>query len=542
LNDDEVLDFAGGRISHEQLDAVHGHLDSCSVCQRLVSQAVRDPSASSADDEDEEVRWTPQFQSGDVVGRRYRVQRFVARGGMGEVYDAYDRDLQKRIALKTVLSTVVDGQRAVRRLKAEVQLAHRVSHPNVCRIYDIGTHELDGGRILHFLTMEFVDGERLTSRLQRGALPVADATHVVRQLLSGLSAAHAAGILHRDLKSDNIMLRPAPNEQVVAVILDFGLARTIEVDAHRMTTGASAFVGTPCYMAPEQLEAGELSPASDIYAFGVIWFEMLTGRLPFSARAPFERLRKAPPRPSSVAADVPASIDKIVLKCLERSPERRFRSPEEILVALDALEARGSSSGVSIIAPRRPPRALLPAVIGVLAMALLAFVRFHASAAAATAPPIRPKIELAPKENAVAGAAAHPTDRPSPPERAEIALPSSPPTLGTMPAAARRRPAAASPHRSASRADLPTPSLATSGDSAAAPSAGALSPATPPAASFGTMPTPPPSGTPRASAALPSARFDSPSPRVDATPSPSERPAQSPEVMGFVNPFHRTAR
>lgn len=525
LNDHEILDFAGGRISQEQLEAVHGHLDSCSVCQRLVSQAVRDPSVSSSGDEHDEERWTPKFQSGDLVGRRYRVQRFVARGGMGEVYDAYDRDLQKRIALKTVLSTVVDGQRAVRRLKAEVQLAHRVSHPHVCRIYDIGTHELDGGGTLHFFTMEFVDGERLTSRLQRGALPVADASRIARQLLSGLSAAHAAGILHRDLKSDNVMLRPAAKDQVVPVILDFGLARTIEVDAHRVTSGASAFVGTPCYMAPEQLEAGELSPASDIYAFGIIWFEMLTGRLPFSARAPFDRLRKSAPRPSSVSADVPASIDKIVLKCLERSPEQRFRSPEEVLVALDVLEARNSSDRVSSLSPRRPQRTLLSVVIGVLATALLAFVRFHTSPAAASAQPSRPRGHLAPRQNlgTVASAIASDAPRPSP-EGAGIAAPSasSPPEMVTAPS--RKRPLAARLHRTASSAAPPAPSLATSDDSAevAASSAAARSPTPSPTGSVETMPTPP------SPAALPSA----------AVPSFAE-PS---EVMGFVNPFHRVAR
>src|SRR5262249_22860589 len=156
----------------------------------------------------------------------------------------------------------------------------------------------------------------LAERLERGPLEVSEAVHVARQLLLGLDAAHGAGILHRDLKSDNVMLRTSSIGPPNPVILDFGLARTIEIDSARVTSGIHGLAGTPCYMAPEQLEAGELSAASDLYAFGVILFEMLTGRLPFSLRAPFERLRKPPPRPSSIVGGVPPSLDKVVIGCL----------------------------------------------------------------------------------------------------------------------------------------------------------------------------------------------------------------------------------
>jgi hypothetical protein len=360
LANDEVLDFAAGRLSAGALELIHTHLDRCGACQRLVGEAVRERSSDVAFASDP-ARWNTTFRSGDVVGNRYRVLKFVARGGMGEVYEAYDRDLQERVALKTVLSTACDGQRAVRRLKAEVQLAHRVSHPNVCRIYDLGSHRLerhDG--VLNFLTMEFVEGERLAERITRGPIPASEAEPVVRSLLLGLEAAHAAGILHRDLKSDNVMLRPVSSGCAMPVIMDFGLARAIDLDVARLTSSAYGLAGTPCYMAPEQLENGELTTATDVYAFGVMWFEMLTGRLPFSLRAPFERLTKPPPRPSTFVNDIPAGIDKIVVRCLERDPQHRFGSAREVLDALDTLEQGDASLRASGIRARSVPRSVAP--------------------------------------------------------------------------------------------------------------------------------------------------------------------------------------
>jgi hypothetical protein len=160
LSNDEVVDLASGRATRERQAGMQAHVDRCGECQRLVSGAKE--SASSGP---HELHWGATLREGDVVARRYRIQRFIARGGMGEVYDAFDRDLHERVALKTVLSTSSESFRAVRRLRAEVQLAHRVSHPNVCRIYDLGTHMLPNGSPLNFLTMEFIEGESLRSRI-----------------------------------------------------------------------------------------------------------------------------------------------------------------------------------------------------------------------------------------------------------------------------------------------------------------------------------------------------------------------------------------
>jgi serine/threonine protein kinase len=246
----------------------------------------------------------------------------------------------------------------VRRLKAEVQLARRVSHPNVCRIYDLGSHVLEHSEAsIHFLTMEFVDGEPLGQRVRTGgALPLDEALSYARQLLAGLSTAHRAGTLHRDLKSDNVILRMGSDGTVSPVILDFGLARSLDPGARGLTSGTNqAFVGTLSYMAPEQIEGKQLSAASDLYAFGVLWFEMLTGALPFGAESAaanaLERLRKRPASPSSVNPHLPKALDAIVLGCLARHPGDRFQSADEVLEALKAWErspgpSRGSARRV----------------------------------------------------------------------------------------------------------------------------------------------------------------------------------------------------
>jgi serine/threonine protein kinase len=360
-------------------------MDHCLVCQRLLSEAAH-ALALEPDQERDTGEYNTMFRPQAQVGQRYRIVRFLARGGMGEVYEAYDCDLRERVALKTVTSTASDDPRAVRRLKAEVQLARRVSHPNVCRIYDLGIHVLEHSEaILHFLTMEFVDGEPLGQRLRTGgALPLEAAVSYARQLLAGLSAAHHAGILHRDLKSDNVILRTGSDGTVSPVILDFGLARSLDPDSKGLTSGTNqAFVGTLSYMAPEQIEGKQLSAASDLYAFGVLWFEMLTGMLPFGAESAaanaLERLRKRPAVPSSVNPNVPKALDAIVLGCLGRHPEDRFESADDVIKELDAWERSPRPS-------KKPKRGMI--VLG-LAGALVAGWALLADASRDPVPELR---------------------------------------------------------------------------------------------------------------------------------------------------------
>jgi hypothetical protein len=235
---DEALAFAQGLLSDRQLRHLHAHADRCLACQLLLEEAVHAIGDESTPEGGAKGTWNTTFLPNTMVADRYRIVRFVARGGMGEVYEAYDCDLRERVALKTVVSTACDSPRAVEYLKREVHLAHRVSHPNVCRIFDLNTHVLEGtGTVVQFLTMEFVEGEVLGRRIrERGPLPVEQAQRVVRQLLQGLQAAHSAGILHRDFKSDNVMLRTTQDGELAPVILDFGLARALEWDVRQPTS------------------------------------------------------------------------------------------------------------------------------------------------------------------------------------------------------------------------------------------------------------------------------------------------------------------
>lgn len=335
-----MLAFSDGSLLPSEMDSVHAHLDWCPACQELVNAAVHQwnhPPASAAT----ERLWMATFAPGQVIAARYRIEGFLGRGGMGEVYSAHDRVLGERVALKTVLSTASDNPNAVRRLMSEARLARRVSHRNVCRVHDVGVHE-DAGRIdekLLFMTMELIEGQRLSQLLRAGPLTLANILDIAGQILQGLGAAHAAGVLHRDLKSDNVMVTGEEAQRRVA-ITDFGLSRSLDGRGRAVGTGAEKRVGSLAYMAPEQLAGGELGPATDLFGFGVVLFEMVSGALPFlperdGATGALRRAPRAVP-PSSVKPGVPRSLDDIVLRCLSEKPEHRFASTGDVLAALGA--------------------------------------------------------------------------------------------------------------------------------------------------------------------------------------------------------------
>lgn len=380
LTEDEILAFVQGDLSSRKLERMHDHVDRCDVCQRLLAEAAH---ALDVATPSESVRpsWNTVFQQNSLVGKRYRILRLIARGGMGEVYEAFDSALHERVALKTVTSTNCDSARAVRRLKAEVQLARRITHPNVCRIYDLGAHLIESsGAEMNFLVMEFVDGECLGKKLRdSGALSVELANSIAKQLLLGLRAAHHAGILHRDFKSENVMLRSEGGGGLTPVILDFGLARTLNETGNFATTQNQnqAMIGTIGYMAPEQIEGEPLSTASDIYAFGVVWFEMLTGRLPFEGSSPaasaIARLHRPAEAPSSVNPRVPKWLDDIVLKCLSRERAARFGSAEQVLRALETASSV-SSPEATLRSPRKRRSWPLVAVAGASVLIVYGFL------------------------------------------------------------------------------------------------------------------------------------------------------------------------
>lgn len=419
LDNDSILAFAQGLLTNERREQVHWHIDQCGLCQRLVNEAVHALDSEPLS-ESRRPSWNAVFQRNTVVGRRYRIIRLIARGGMGEVYEAFDTELQERLAIKTVTSTACDSTQAVRLLKAEVQLARRISHPNVCRIYDFRTHEMESSSgAINYLVMEYVEGECLGRRLRDlGALPVDQALSIAHQLLLGLHAAHQEGVLHRDFKSDNVMLRTKSDGRIVPVILDFGLAKALNEsgDASSTLNQGHGMVGTIGYMSPEQVEGHQLSKASDIYSFGVVWFELLTGRLPFVGESPLAaalaRLQKAPPPPSSINPQVPGWLDDLVLRCLSRSQGNRFSSAQQVLDAL-ALQPPplSRSSRISWLTRRGWVGACLLALVCMpLAIRTLAPPRSVPPAGSATPAPTLP---LAPP--ALVGTSRHIGDDTQPP-------------------------------------------------------------------------------------------------------------------------------
>ncbi len=254
-----------------------------------------------------------RFPSGTLLAGRYRIVGLIGRGGMGAVYRATDLVLGQSVALKFLPEDTQRDERAVRRLHQEVLLARRISHPNVCRVYDIGT--MDGQP---YISMEYVDGEDLGSLLRRiGRLPGDKAVEIARQVCAGLSAAHGKGILHRDLKPSNIMI----NGRGEAVITDFGLAGVAD-QIQRAEIGE----GTPAYMAPEQLAGREVSAKSDLYSLGLVMYEMFTGKraFPTQSRAELERLQTGPPAsPSSAVRDLDLAVERVILRCLSADPRLR---------------------------------------------------------------------------------------------------------------------------------------------------------------------------------------------------------------------------
>ncbi len=316
------------------------------------------------------------FAPGAIIAGRYRLVSLLGRGGMGEVYRADDLTLDQPVALKFLPAGVASDPDRLAQFHAELRVARQVSHKNVCRLYDLGDHE---GR--RFLTMEYVDGEDLATLLRRiGRLPQDKAVDIARQLCAGLAAAHERGVLHRDLKPANVMIDGDGNVRIT----DFGLA----VAAADVKTSRA---GTPQYMAPELLAGGPASVKTDIYALGLVLFEMFTGRRAFEAKTFNELMHLHETRtlamPTSVVRDLDPAVERVILRCLEEDAELRPGSVIAVAAALPggdplaAALAAGETPSPEMVAAAGETRgvsapvgvALLAAVIaGLLGLAALA--------------------------------------------------------------------------------------------------------------------------------------------------------------------------
>jgi serine/threonine protein kinase/tetratricopeptide (TPR) repeat protein len=284
-----------------------------------------------------------RFQPGLVLAARYRVLRFLAQGGMGEIYDVEDLQLGERVALKTVRAGAARDPLALERFKREVQLARRVTHRNVCRLFEFGSHVTPRGERIDFLTMELLSGETLLEKLLRdGKMTPAQARPLVDQMVSALEAAHRAGVVHRDFKAANVLLVPTSGGPVRAVVTDFGLAQVAsgESTSHSDAEGVS---GTLDYMAPEQIEGHEPTPAVDVYALGVVMYEMLTGKRPFQGTRDEmrQRLHERAPSPRTIVPQLDHGWERLIGGCLEREAWRRFRDATEVARALPARSGAG---------------------------------------------------------------------------------------------------------------------------------------------------------------------------------------------------------
>ena len=271
---------------------------------------------------------------GAVLGNRFQILSVLGAGGMGVVYKARDRELDDMVALKMLKREVAGDRERLERLKSELKLARKITHPNVLRTFDFG--ELDG---IPFISMEYVRGVTLRYLLDRqGRLPYSAGLRVAKQLCAGLAVAHAEGVIHRDIKPENLILDPAGNVK----LMDFGIARPVE-RASPGQTQAGFVVGTPHYLSPEQLTGKDIDPRADIYASGVVLYEIFTGRQPFTGDSPAEiilaHLNQPPAPPSTHWPEIPAELERLILRCLEKDRERRYPSVAELRRDLDGLSA-----------------------------------------------------------------------------------------------------------------------------------------------------------------------------------------------------------
>ena len=317
-----------------------------------------------------------ELERGKVFAERYEIIEELGRGGMGRVYRVMDTKINEEVALKLIKPEIADSK-TIERFGNELKMARKISHKNVCRMYHLS--EESG---THYITMEYVPGEtlkdmiRMTKQLSPGT-----AVSIAKQICAGLSEAHRMGVVHRDLKPQNVMI----DKQGNARIMDFGIARSLESEG---TTRPGIIIGTPEYMSPEQTEFREVDQRSDIYSLGIILFEMLTGRLPFEGETPISVAMKhkslKPPDPAKLNAQISQDLSRVILTCLEKDRENRFQNIEELRAELDRIEEglpttervfpkRKPITEKEITVSFKPKKALIPLLV-VLALAVIAVI------------------------------------------------------------------------------------------------------------------------------------------------------------------------
>jgi tetratricopeptide (TPR) repeat protein len=271
------------------------------------------------------------FSTGLKFAGRYQIIEELGRGGMGHVFKVLDTKVGEKIALKVIKPEISSDQKVLERFRNELKLTRKIRHRNVCQMFDFGEE-----KGIHFITMEYVRGENLKGLIKQvGQLSPGQALSIAEQICQGLSEAHRHDVIHRDLKPQNIMI----DNDGTARIMDFGIARLLQAGE---MTDSGLIIGTPEYMSPEQVEGKKIGRQSDIYSLGVILFEMVTGRVPFKGDTPLsialKQKAEPPPHPKKFNSLVPDSLGRVILKCLDKNPARRYPSTEELLVDLKRIE------------------------------------------------------------------------------------------------------------------------------------------------------------------------------------------------------------
>jgi len=376
-SDAETLISSPGPTTADALTAVS--TSSLSSDATLEGSGLLQPHAAPSD----LSRRAPDF------GPRYRVESILGEGGMGTVYKAWDKELERMVALKLVRRDLTSDPNVSQRFKQELLLASKISHRNILRIHDLG----DGPGDTKFISMAFVEGQDLHQLLSKeGKLPLERALNIAHQLCAALDAAHAEGVVHRDLKPQNILI----DRRDHIYVSDFGLAKSLESDLGMTQTGQ--FLGTPRYMSPEQAETKPVDHRSDLYAFGLILCELVTGHLPFKRtesvmQMMYQRVHEAPKDPKQLDADIPEYLARIIQKCLERDVTQRYQSAGEILADLDAGHApeltQPSWVAVATTAVLRRPRSawlVAGSVLVVLVFGLAVWKKLATHSAQPTVP------------------------------------------------------------------------------------------------------------------------------------------------------------
>ncbi len=287
-----------------------------------------------------------ELTTGSTFADRYQIIEELGKGGMGRVYKVLDTETNEKIALKLIKPEIAADKKTVERFRNELTTARKIVQKNVCRMFDLGK---DKGS--YFITMEYISGQDLKALIrQTGELTVGKAISIAKQICAGLAEAHKLGVVHRDLKSNNIMIDRDGNIR----IMDFGIARSLETKG---LTGDGVIIGTPEYMSPEQVEAKEVDQRSDIYSLGIILYEMITGRVPFEADTPFavgvKQKSERPKAPKEANPQIPDELNRVILKCLEKHKENRYQSAGEVRSELENIE-KGIPTTDRVIPKKKP--------------------------------------------------------------------------------------------------------------------------------------------------------------------------------------------